>query len=140
MLTSSASLQFSDSEFQTVGALTQNAFVDKANDNLGTVSKFLFEDLSSRTRLYNCRAVTPGKKECPSISSCASTVPVCKRSFDAPAINGARNVVRWHWRTAENDRLPWPAHSERPGTCSGTGPMYRAVESYSNQVELIRCR
>jgi len=51
VLTGFASLQFTDSEFQTVGALTQNAFVDKANDNLGTVSKFLFEDFSSRTGL-----------------------------------------------------------------------------------------
>jgi len=35
----------------TVGALTQNAFVEKASDNLGTVSKFVFEDISSRTGL-----------------------------------------------------------------------------------------
>ena len=42
MQTSSIRLLLSDSMLQTVVALTQNAFTDKANDNL--VSKFLLED------------------------------------------------------------------------------------------------
>jgi len=58
VLTSSASVQFSYSEFQTVGVLIQKAFVDKAKDNLETVSKFLFEDFRSRTG-RSSRAVTP---------------------------------------------------------------------------------
>ena len=51
VLTSSASLQASDSEFQTLGALTQKAFADRANGRWGTINKFLFEERSSRAGL-----------------------------------------------------------------------------------------
>jgi len=52
-------------------------------------------------------------QECSSISSCASTVPVHSRSFDAPTTNEAGIVTRWHWRTTEH-----AVHSEFTGVAA----------------------
>ena len=48
VLRSSADLQLYDSEFQTEGALTLNAFADSASAIRGTVSNNLFDDRSVR--------------------------------------------------------------------------------------------
>ena len=49
MVTSSADLQLYDSEFQTEGALTLNAFADNASAIRGTASNNLSDDGSVRT-------------------------------------------------------------------------------------------
>jgi len=55
VLRSSADLQLYDSEFQTDGALTQNAFADNVSDIRGTVNKFISRAQSA------CRMVLVNK-------------------------------------------------------------------------------
>ena len=50
---SSADLQLYDSEFQTDGALTQNAFADNVRDIRGTVSNSLSADCKVRVGWYS---------------------------------------------------------------------------------------
>jgi len=53
VLRSSADLQLYDSEFQTEGSLTQNAFADNVSDIRGTVSNSLSADRRVRMILVN---------------------------------------------------------------------------------------
>ena len=64
MLTSSASLQLSGSEFQTLDALMQTTFINKIIEHRVTVSKFLSEDCSDRAKsdeemldMYDCLSI-----------------------------------------------------------------------------------
>jgi len=53
VLRSSADLQLYDSEFQTDGVLTQNAFADDVSDIRGTVSNSLSADRRVRVGWYS---------------------------------------------------------------------------------------
>jgi len=61
VLRSSADLQSSDSEFQTEGALTQNAFADNVSDIRGTTSNSLSADQVKLSKVPRLTGLKLGK-------------------------------------------------------------------------------